>query len=56
VGPQGEIQDAAVMCGPPMLRDVALDAVWQWSFKPALAKGKPIAVWVAIPVKFTLHN
>ena len=37
------------------LDDYAVGAVRQWRFKPAMARGKPVAVWVALPVKFTLH-
>jgi TonB family protein len=55
LGQQGEVKDAVAVYGPPMLRDAALDAVWQWTFKPARSKGKPVAVWVAIPIKFSLH-
>jgi len=25
-----------------------------WQFKPAKAKDKPVAVWVAVPVRFNL--
>jgi outer membrane biosynthesis protein TonB len=32
-----------------------MEAVRQWKFKPASTAGKPLAVWVAIPVKFTLR-
>jgi outer membrane biosynthesis protein TonB len=28
--------------------------VRRWKFKPASMAGKPLAVWVAIPVEFTL--
>jgi hypothetical protein len=28
--------------------------VWQWQFKPASREGKPIAVWVEIPVWFLM--
>jgi outer membrane biosynthesis protein TonB len=30
-------------------------AVKQWIFKPALSNNKPVAVWVAVPMKFTLN-
>ena len=33
----------------------AIAAVQQWRFKPAMSKGVPTAVWVAVPVKFTLR-
>jgi len=39
----------------PMLDAAAIAAVKQWVFKPALSNNKPVAVWVAVPVKFTLN-
>ena len=38
-----------------MLDAAALSAVRQWIFKPALSNNKPVAVWVAVPMKFTLN-
>lgn len=38
----------------PELDRAALDAVRQWVFEPAKAKGKPVAVWVVIPVSYKL--
>ena len=55
VGTDGAVQDAVVAVGPPELRDASLVAVWQWRFKPAVNHGAPVAVWVTIPVKFTLR-
>jgi len=37
------------------LEEAALGAVWQWTFKPATTGGEPVAVWVVLPVKFTLQ-
>jgi TonB family protein len=54
VGADGSIHDAIVKKSVPGLDDAALDCVWDWKFEPAEADGKPVAVWVAIPVKFTL--
>jgi len=54
VGADGTIKDAFIITGPPVFRDDALEAIWQWRFKPASYRGKPVAVWVAIPVRFTL--
>ncbi len=56
VGKEGSIQDAVALEGPPALFDASLDAVWQWTFKPAMSKGRPVVVWVAIPIKFSLHD
>ena len=55
IGVEGRVHDAVVRSGPPALRDASLEAVWQWQFKPARADGHTLAVWVLIPVKFTLN-
>ncbi len=55
VGRDGTVKDTRITHSIPELDDYAVGAVKQWRFKPALTKGKPVAVWVAIPVKFTLH-
>jgi TonB family protein len=39
-----------------IFNQAAIDAGKQWIFKPAIAKGKPIAVWVTVPFRFTLHD
>jgi len=54
VGKDGTVKDAFVISGHPVFRDNALEAVWQWRFKPGVYHGAPVAVWVAIPVRFTL--
>jgi len=55
VGSDGRVHDAVVRRSLPVFDDAALDAVWQWKFRPATSEGWPIAVWVALPIKFTLH-
>jgi protein TonB len=40
----------------PMLDEAALEAVRRWKFMPALASGHPVAVWVAIRLRFSLHD
>ncbi len=55
VGRDGLVKDARVSRSIPMLDDAALEAVRQWRFEPARAHGKPVAVWVAVPVRFTLR-
>jgi TonB family protein len=54
VGKDGTIHDAFVLDSVHGLDDAALACVWEWKFEPAQGKDGPIAVWVAIPVKFTL--
>jgi TonB family protein len=34
------------------LEDAATEAVRHWVFKPAAVAGRPVAVWVAIPLRF----
>ena len=51
----GKVRDVRVQKSIPMLDQAAVDAVKQWTFKPALSNNKPVAVWVAVPVKFSLN-
>ena len=55
VGKDGKVRDVRVVKSIPMLDEAARAAVRQWVFKPALSNNKPVAVWVAVPVKFSLH-
>jgi protein TonB len=55
VGKDGRVKDVKVVKSIPMLDASAVAAVKQWVFKPALSNNKPVAVWVAVPVRFTLH-
>ena len=55
VGRDGRVKDAMIIKSIPPLDEAARGCVLRWRFKPAMAKGQPVAVWVAIPVKFTLH-
>ncbi len=55
VGKDGKVKDVRVVKSIPMLDAAAVAAVRQWVFKPALSNNKPVAVWVAVPVKFSLH-
>jgi protein TonB len=55
LGTTGNVERLFVIQSIPDLDVAALDAVQQWKFKPAASGGKPVAVWVVIPVRFTLH-
>jgi TonB family protein len=55
VGKDGRVLDAKIVKSIPGLDEAAVDAVRQWVFKPAQAGGKPVAVWVAVPVRFSLR-
>lgn len=52
---EGVVRDARVVRGIPPLDEAALRAVRQWRFRPAKSNGRPIAVWVAVPIRFSLH-
>jgi TonB family protein len=51
----GTVGDYRIVKSIPPLDQAAIDCVRQWHFKPALNKGNPVAVWVAVPVQFKLH-
>lgn len=55
VGKDGRIRDTKIVRSIPELDEAAMRAVRQWVFKPAMADGKPVAVWVAVPVRFSLQ-
>jgi TonB family protein len=55
VGRDGQVKETRVTQSLPYLDYYAVKAVKQWRFRPAMTKGRPVAVWVAIPMKFSLH-
>jgi TonB family protein len=52
----GNVLDVRVVQSIPELDESASDAVRQWQFRPAVAAGQPVAVWVHVPVRYTLHG
>lgn len=55
IGKNGRVSETMVAHSIPPLDAAAVAAVEQWEFKPARTNGEPVAVWVAIPVKFRLR-
>jgi protein TonB len=57
VGKNGRVLDARLdeKRQVPLLNEAALAAARKWVFTPALANGRPVAVWTAIPFHFHLH-
>ena len=55
VGKDGRVKDTKVVKSVPVLDDAAVSAIKRYVFKPALSNNKPVAVWVAVPVKFQLN-
>ncbi len=54
VGRDGRVVDMRLAQGVEGLDEAALSAVRKWRFSPAQYAGKPVAVWVVVPVKFSL--
>jgi TonB family protein len=51
----GQVDEVRVVYSIPMLDEAAKTAVRQWVFKPALTGNEAVAVWVGVPVRFSLH-
>jgi protein TonB len=51
----GSVKAVQVIRSVPLLDGAATAAVQRWRFTPALANGHPVRVWVAVPVRFSLH-
>jgi protein TonB len=56
VGTRGRVLDVRVheRHSVPLLDDSAVAAVRRWTFTPAVTNGRAVAVWIAIPVRFSL--
>ena len=50
----GRVKRAEIEGRASIFDESALSAVRQWGFTPAKANGQPVAVWMRIPVVFTL--
>jgi outer membrane biosynthesis protein TonB len=50
----GKVRHAMPVSGPKLLRPIAFAAVRQWTFKPYVLNGEPIAVATSIPI--TMSN
>ena len=51
----GTVVSTIIIHSIPALDEAAVHAVEGWRFRPAMTGGAPVAVWVMIPVKFTLR-
>lgn len=52
----GRVAEAAVLRGVPLLDAAALEAVRQWTYRPTLLNGSPVAVVMTVTVQFTLRH
>ncbi len=55
LGTDGRVERIVISKSVPALDEAAAAAVRKWRFSPARCGGRPVAIWVAVPVKFTLH-
>ena len=56
IGTNGTVQDLQPVSGPEVLRTAALDAVRQWTYKPYVLNGSPVAVFTTVTVNFRLDE
>lgn len=51
----GTVADVHIVKSIPMLDAAAVAAVRRWRYQPAIRVGRPVAIWVDAPVRFSLH-
>jgi len=56
IAKDGTIQELHSLGGPALLIQSAMDAVKQWTYRPTLLNGEPVAVETTIDVNFTLNQ
>ena len=58
INEKGEVLETFILTGMPFtgLDEAAAKAVRRTRFKPATQRDKPVAVWIAFPINFTLRN
>ena len=54
IGRDGAIKDLQVISGPPLLIEVAIEAVRQWRYQPTLLNGDAVEVVTDIDINFTI--
>jgi len=54
IGTDGHVKDVRIASGPEIFHDSVLNAVCTMIFKPAQSRGRPVAVWITMPFRFTL--
>jgi periplasmic protein TonB len=51
---EGNVTDLKVVSGHALLKDAALQAVWQWKYSPTVLNGEPVRVQAMVTIVFTL--
>jgi protein TonB len=52
----GDVIEATVVQGVPMLSQAAVEAVMQWKFRPAKQRDVPVPVRIVVPIRFSLRG
>ncbi len=52
IGPDGLARRINVHRGIPELNEAAVAAVRRWTWQPARLAGRPVCVWIEVPVEF----
>ena len=56
VSETGDVEEAEVISGNPILADAAVHAVKKWKFKPFIKNGKPVKVSTKVPIDFAFAD
>lgn len=56
IGRDGRVRSIEVLSGNPLLARAAIDAVWQWRYRPASLDGEAVEVETRITVNFVLRE
>jgi TonB family protein len=56
VGADGNVAEATVLSGHPLLNDAAVEAVKQWKFQPITSNGAPAEAETKVRVRFSLNS
>ncbi|MCU0610705.1 MAG: energy transducer TonB [Candidatus Eisenbacteria bacterium] len=56
VGTDGRVLDVRIMSGPKIFHDCVRIAAMASLLAPAKQRDKPVAVWIALPYRFTLRD
>ena len=56
INTDGKVEKVEVIKGHPMLNEAAMDAASKWEFTPGEQDGKPVKVWMNIPIDYKLKR
>ena len=56
IGRDGRVQEVKFIKGPPVFKEAAVEAGKEFLFTPAMQNDKPVRVWMALPLTFSLRD